>query len=366
MEIKNWDLCTVIIIFAVIFGATMLLKIGTINKKYKIFILISYILVSLVAGLQTSNSDVNTYEHLYNYEYSQGYNLLQLEYIFRTINKFVYDFIGEFQYVYIIISFITNLFAYKNVLYYSNKCAVKPHYVLFIYLCLYYLVSFGMIRQIAAANIVIYSYRYLLENRKKEFFLCTIFALGFHTTAMLNFAIYFFVGNDIKSKSIKNFLRILIVIFVYIFFINYNRFNEFFSLITGRDYGQSYYKPEELGLGVLAARIPILFFLYINRKTLVKASKEIKLATLMILFEICISFVYYWMPMLGGRIQYYVMFGYALIIPYCILKVRIYGRGIYIWKSTIYLAGIAYVIHQLLNTSWITEFLMPIKFYSFF
>lgn len=343
----------------------------TVVAKYKfrffekICIFISFMLIVLVAGLQMSNSDYEAYKYLYTYEYSHGFNLFQVEFLFRAINKIVYDYLHEFQFVVLITTTITNLFMFNNIIYYSLHSKVKPKYVLFLYLCMYFLVSFGMLRQICAASIVIYSIRYIYTKKYIKWLICTFLALSIHATAFINFIFLLFAAINIKSKTIKNIYRFIVVIIFYLFAIFSNKILITIGGELGRSGYSNYYAVESLGLGNIVYRLPILAFLFVFRKVIEKSPPYVKLFAVFTLLEALVCFTYYFIPMLGGRLQYYILFGYAILIPYCMDNITRRNYQLPISNFFIYGFGLYYLFNQLLTTEWITKFLMPIKFFKF-
>lgn len=386
MPISTWDGYTLFIIIGTIIISTFFMGLATkriyglqrdniiiddefkynFNIFEKICLLISFGTVVLVVGLQMSNSDYQSYKELYQYTYSKSYNLFQLEGLFRAINKFVYDYLHEFQYVILIISFITNIFMFSNIIYYSVRSKVNPQYAIFIYLCMYLLVSFGMLRQICAASIVIFSFRHIQRKQYIKYAFFTILALGFHATGIISLFLFLFSAVDIKSKDLKLLYRIGIVVAFYITVIFSNQILSLLGTILGRTDYSDYHAVEAIGLGNLIYRLPILIFLCLFGSIIKKSPQYVKMFSGLILLEILVCFTYYFMPMLGGRLQYYILFGYAIVIPYC-LKVIGKGKDIspVIASFLIYGYGFYYLFNQLLTTEWITKYLMPIQFFIF-
>ena len=69
--------------------------------------------------------------------------------------------------------------------------------------------------------------------------------------------------------------------------------------------------------------------------------------------------------MLGGRLQYFILFGYAIVVPYCIKEMNKKSTSKFTTGLIVYGYGLYYIINQLLTTGWITKYLMPIKFFGF-
>ncbi len=389
-----WDGGTIVVIFSTVILATLLMGIAmrrefaqrvaagigeTEGFRYhlrwyeNLCLFLSLSIVILVAGLQMSNSDYPVYKDLYRYEYSKNFNLLQPEFIFRTINKVVYDGLHEFQWILLIVSFITNVFMYNNIIYYSLKSKVPPEQTLFLYLSIYYLVSFGMLRQICAVSIILYSYRYAANKQYIRYLFFTLLAFGFHATAIVSIAIMLFCAIDIRSKKWEVVYRASVVAVFYLVAIFSKNILSLLGELLGRPNYIDYFTGERIGLGLLAYRVPILAFLFLFRQEIAKAPKYVKMFTHLLLFETLISFTYYLVPMLGGRFPYFTLLGYAIVIPYCLNSIS-KTRAVSLETRAaspiaaclcIYGYGVYYLLNLLRTTAWITEYLMPIHFFGF-
>lgn len=385
MPISEWDGYTLFVIISTIIVSTtfmglatkriyresLIIDVETSDQKCRLkgiellFLVLSFATVVSVVGLQMSNSDYGVYAYLYKYEYSLSYDLLNVEGIFRAINKFVYDYLHEFQFVIIITSFITNCFMFNNVMYYSLRSKVNPKYALFIYLSMYMLVSFGMLRQICAVSIVIYSFRHFQKKQYLKYAFFTLLALGFHVTAIISIPLLVFAAINVGSKNIKLLYRIIIVIAFYFVSIFSNEILSAIGVLLGRTEYSDYFAVESIGLGNLVYRIPILVFLCIFRKTIKNSPIYVRIFSGLVLVEVLLCFTYYLIPMLGGRLQYFILFGYAIVVPYCINEMNKKSASKFTTGLIVYGYGLYYIINQLLTTGWITKYLMPIKFFRF-
>lgn len=385
MPISEWDGYTLFVILSTIIISTFLMGCAT-KRVYReqicveaetydeplkfsaierLFLFLSFVAVVSVAGLQMSNSDYDTYSYLYKYEYHLSYDLLRPEGLFKAINKFVYDYLYEFQFVILITSFITNYFMFNNLIYFSLRSKVNPKYALFIYLSMYMLVSFGMLRQICAVSIVVYSLRYIQKKQYLKYVFFTLLALGFHATAIVSIPLLIFSAMNTKSKDVKLLYRIIIVVLFYFVAIFSNQLLSVIGELLGRTNYSDYFAVEPIGLGNLVYRVPVLVFLFIFRTTIKNSPLYVRMFSGLVLFEVLLCFTYYFIPMLGGRLQYYILFGYAIVIPYCASKITKENGSLFLTGLIAYGYGLFYIFNQLLTTEWITKYLMPIKFFEF-
>lgn len=386
MPISTWDGYTVFLIMFVIFIVTFLFGLATkrvyllqlkaheedfyrkISFSYteKVFMFLAFVVVVLFVGLQMSNSDYKVYKYLFEHEYSASYKLLQFEGLFRAINKFVYDVFHEYQFVAIILAIITNLFMFNNVIYYAIQSMIKPKYAMFLYLSMYLLVSLGMQRQICAAAIVLFSFRFIERKKYLKYFLLTVLAMWFHSTAIISVLFFCFLIVNDKTRQLKLFYKALIIIAFYIVIIFSNQILTIIGTIIGRYNYAEYYSIESIGIGNLVYRLPVLIFLIFFRNTIKEAPRSIRMFASLVFLEVLACFSYYFVPMLGGRLQYYILFGYTIIIPYCFKQISNSRNSLLLYRVIIYVYGLFYLFYQLLTTEWITKYLMPIQFYHLF
>lgn len=385
MPISTWDGCTFVIVLLTIVIPTILCGVATkrlyeikVNSHFetedcrlkfipyeKLLLFLAFAIVVCVVGFQMSNSDYSVYESLYQYEYSKSYRLFGVEGLFRAINKFVFDYFHEYQFVPIFVSIITNFFMFHNVIFYSLNSNVRAQYVMFLYLVLYLLLSFGMQRQICAASIVIYSYKYLEKKQFIKYFLLTFLALEFHSTAVISFLLCFYIIVSNKANNMRLLYRTLVVVFFYVAVIFSNQIISLIGSLISRSNFTEYYAPESIGLGNIVIRIPRILFLLYFKKLINSSSKYVRLFADLLWLEVIVCFSYYFVPMLGGRFQCYTLFGNAIVIPCCLKSIGNTQESKIVSRILIYGYGFFYLIYQLLSTSWITEYLMPIRFFHF-
>ena len=230
---------------------------------------------------------------------------------------------------------------------------------------MYMLVSFGMLRQICAVSISIYSFRYFQNKQYLKYAFFTLLALEFHVTSIISIPLLVFAALNVRSKDIKLLYRIIIVIAFYFVSIFSNEILSAIGVLLGRTGYSDYYAVESIGLGNLVYRIPALIFLFVFRKTIKNSPIYVRVFSGLVLFEVLLCFTYYFIPMLGGRLQYFTLFGYAIVAPYCINELNKKSASKFTTGLIVYGYGLYYLINQLLTTGWITKYLMPIKFFGF-
>ncbi|NME82450.1 EpsG family protein [Clostridium sp. SM-530-WT-3G] len=327
------DCNSTIIYLAIITLSTLMVMIPSLmsqlGKKYRnssykknnmciyFFYILSFIIAWLPSALRYGiGTDYNMYKYGYEYLYNinkSHYVLMPSELGYRLILEIVYNLLGgDSQWIFAITSFITLSIIYYVILK-IKIVEINKSLALFMFLTMYYLSSYNIMRQYMAMSFVFIGYYYMLvkENMKK-YILCIGLACLFHITAVIMIPVYFIV-NKISSK--KN--KIIICVFLLSLFIGYDFI---LGLIIKIDNFARYniYASNPLNSKsmwkIIAMRLPMLIIIYRKKYELCKSNKiNNKLITLAI-FEVLLSLFSnknVWLY----RLSYYFIFSYILLLP---------------------------------------------------
>ena len=135
---------------------------------------------------------------------------------------------------------------------------------------LLFALSFNIIRNTIAISIMLFAFTQLAEGKRKKYILLNLLALGFHYTAVIGIIIYFFV---IDSK-LQLLYRFLIVLFLLVFFVYGNEMLNMLFLGMESRYSTMGTNSVEFGVGNIAKRIPLLFFVWWFKKDLIKENSH--------------------------------------------------------------------------------------------
>lgn len=201
----------------IIIGALFFAYIAQKNKKkenetkilsYYISITISFFILFLFLGIR--------YNVGFDYSYTyvpQYYNIIRgnnthFEFLFVCLNKFVYFFFDNVDWVFIISAFITVFIVYNVI------CKRVNNIVLGIFLYIgtrMYLYSFTQVRQYIAIAIFLYASKYIVEKKMYRYFFWIIIASLIHKTAILYIPVYFV--RNIKLSRRKYMIVAVIAVF---------------------------------------------------------------------------------------------------------------------------------------------------------
>src|SRR5690625_4687138 len=181
------------------------------------------------------------------------------EFLYSIISKTV-GFLGlDFQFVLFINAFITTIFIYLALRNHKNVLSIGLG--MFLYMLLYYQMSYNIVRQVTALAILLYSLQYISKRNFKLFTLFIILAMGFHTTAIIFYPLYFL--NWLYGSSKHKILKILSFSLLIVVIINLSSF--LFPIVSQFEvfsyYANSYLKQSEefnLSMGVFLRTLPFI------------------------------------------------------------------------------------------------------------
>ena len=170
------------------------------------FAVIAILVPCILAGMRadTIGTDVKVYvEPLYNAakQSTSFFSYMNQRWFYIWRYKYVYDFeIGFILLVYLIEKIGGSI---GLVLFFIHILVLSPIYLglkrinkrypiwlgMLVFYMLFYNTSLNMMRQWIAMSILFYGLCYLLEHKKKKYFIVVIAACLFHTSALVGFAI---------------------------------------------------------------------------------------------------------------------------------------------------------------------------------
>lgn len=191
------------------------------NNLKRIDFIILFFIFTIISGFRYNvGKDFATYEQMYNNPYNIS-NLF-LEPIWRLISSSLHLLGFSSVYWFLFTSLLINFFFIKGV----EKKSKDFYLSMAFYMSVpqMFCETFNAVRQFVAVSIVFYFFYLFLEKKKLKFFLVTIIASVFHTSALFIFPIFL-----ISKIKIPNSILLFIVCFS---FIMRNHFGKFIALIV--------------------------------------------------------------------------------------------------------------------------------------
>lgn len=206
---------------------------------------------AIIAGLRdfSVGIDVNLYVKpvfdyasnvAFPYELFKISSISDIEPGFRIFAYIISRFTNNAHWFLFAISFLIGSCVYYSLLVLRQKCSIMIGQV--IYLLMFYHESYNLVRQYIAVSITLVAITFLIRKKIKLYFIFTVLAISFHTTAVLGlvcFLIYKYIGEknieneivigrwnirtpklrtDNRNNRIRIILLCLILLFIVVFF----------------------------------------------------------------------------------------------------------------------------------------------------
>lgn len=369
-----------LIYFCSIFLATLFAyysdKYAKLDKKMnyrvnKFFWALSFLMLFIPLAFRGYGVDHQNYLNVYNRIKSSGANFYtdytgMPEPLYALLNYIVVNTIDNFQYVYIISSFISLFFLYLNFSRYVKK--VDLVMLIWSFGFTFYFFMFGLVRISIAVGISTYAYKFLESKQFKKYLICCVLASLFHYSAIIMIPIYFLVNIIKKNEEGISLLKYGLIVCLFIPLI-FMLIRILFPIIFGRFYWfqryNIYFNAEINWRAVnnVAFVLPLLIIIIFWKKhiayNIINSTLYIKLFFIMIGFIIgSISFPIH-------RITYYLYpaccYLYASVSKLSFKQVQRKGSVI-LYSSCMIIFGLLWIIVSIFNNILWEPFLVPYYF----
>lgn len=347
----NWDYTTLYLYFSILFASLILgffaqkakpilyrdrktsesCRVG-ISKEYYYFL---FILLLIISGFRTIGTDYPAYKEIFTYsttKYADDF----IEPLFLFVNKIIYLSGFQFEGAIFIFSFITIYLVFRTVRQYEHEIAFPL--ALMAYVALYYLPGFNMMRMYLASSITLYSYRFLLDSKLKQFSILLI------TAILIHFSSIFFL---LPSLGLLIYNRNKRFFWVAFFFCGVAAFKiaAMFSDLSLIDrwahYGMENEAEKSYGLLHWIINVPlIILFLYAKKKT-----PHNKYLPTLIVFTVCellVGLLSYKISILGRSLVYYNVL-FIIVVPIVVKALSVRHTR---WNKIIIITYILYLFYR--------------------
>ncbi len=266
---------TYVFYFTTVFISTMFAGLAQnrayVDKKGKkvpkrIYWFISMAILIFVMGFRANSVGVDDLNYLRGYNIANSVDIFQYykEHVtepgFYLLYKLVYYVFNDFQWLIILTSTFTIFCFYKAFEYEIENISLPL--AVFIFSTTQYFYYFGIIRLGLAVAIIVFAYRYILENKKKRYILMVLLATLFHYSALFALVLLFIKKdkyNKFKRNTVVKLVLIIPVAFYYVRLFIY-------PFITASKYQKYIASSQIISLGFITS-IPlfILFLFHYNK-----------------------------------------------------------------------------------------------------
>jgi hypothetical protein len=262
--------------------ATLFMRIAEKDGKYrKLWILIAYLIVTLPeafryeVGLDYSGY-VRAYTHIIQSgSWNDSVAWLTIEPTFRVLCFISHGLINSPQIIFITYAVLTNLFIFLGIYSYRRETSMSS--MLFMYTCVYYLVSMNIGRQMVAVPIVFFASKFIIERSFIKYAFFVLLATMFHYSAVVSIAFYFFGSKNIAIKRIMRAITVILPIFVIFLMRPLIHFVLDFDFLSRyKQYGDIVVNEMTIGLGFFGLLIMVLIFIFHYRSGKLRCSKDVQ------------------------------------------------------------------------------------------
>lgn len=264
-----------------------------------------------------------------SYGTEQGYIWLNWLIAHFTRNRYI------FILLYTLLMYGITFFNFK-------KYTKSYNFALILFMALVFYFSFTYLRQMMAATIAAFSYRYIINKNFWKYCAVMLLAFSFHNSAIIFFPIYFIAHRKIPSSAIIMLMAICFIVGISGLTIGlYDTYGEMSDRATHANYNA-------VGSTRFAYILEAFFFLYY----LLKAHKYIPNdKQSIVLYNIALSFCAVLLLFIrsenGGRLSWY--FVYGLIFSLTQIATSRFGKRI---KMDIVLGMVSFVLFLRLTMQW--------------
>ncbi|WP_074618532.1 EpsG family protein [Eubacterium maltosivorans] len=206
------------LVLSLFWGWIFLVK-GSLKKKKIIYLTIVFLQMFFIAGFRSINVGYDTEQYV-NYFYilsntdfsqlSQQASTLYIESGYAVINKIISLFTSDYQWLLIIISFVT-LLGYTIFIY---RCSDNVYLSVFLFITLgFFYFTMRVMRQALAIMLICNAIYYLYKNKKIPFVILVLLASTIHSSAII-FLLLLLIPKLNSLEKLEKFLVIITVIFV--------------------------------------------------------------------------------------------------------------------------------------------------------
>lgn len=323
------------------------------------FAVLTIFLPSIFAGLRYGiGTDFFSYRESF-YRITIFNENINTEYLYLLINKVIGYLNLDFNCVLFICSFVTTLFIYLTLRDY--KSVLNVGLGIFIYMLLYYQVSFNAIRQIMALSVLLFSVRYIFRRKFFHFLVMVIIAMGFHKTAFIYIPLYFlywlYGSNKYRVLKLLSYTSLVIIMM--------NFSSILYPILSKYDafsyYAESYLKSNidfNLGIGIFFRTLPFVIPCLLLWRYFKKDNRFILLFNIFIIGSISLLTAY-GAENFTERISYYFLSTLIIIIPYIYrisFQIKKHYLGIIVLLSIIMLWWWDFIYlgrHETIPYTWI-------------
>lgn len=235
---------------------------------------------------------------------------IQLEYGYYLLNIIAANIYNNPATIFFFSSLITMTFVTLGLLAYKSQISVPLGF--FVFMFLYYLLSYNAVRQMVAVSIVFYAIQFIYKKQYLLYALLVLLAVLFHVTAVIGFAFIFIsiqgkITGKIKRITLIACMIVAVSLFptIFNFLVTTRLFSHFNLYVMNFDNSK---------IGVLKYAIPNLFLIIVFYKRLSSYDKKYQLFVLIGIMTVPLDILGYY-NVWFSRLGYYTSITEIVFLP---------------------------------------------------
>lgn len=194
------------------------------NIKGKFYAFLTILIPSIIAGIRYYvGTDYPFYANSIFLQICDTNSIVDAHYIFEVewgysiLNFIISRFTNNPHVIFFIVSFITTGCVFGAI--YKYKKYLSISYAMFVYMILYYQLSFNLVRQCLALSIVLLAYAYIFENKYMKGIILIGIATFFHYSAIIALVVIpIKKAFESKYRIVYLTITLLLVTLLFIFY----------------------------------------------------------------------------------------------------------------------------------------------------
>lgn len=189
---------SILLLFVTATGFVLDRTIKNNSKQKNILFAITFFFLFIVSAIRynVGRDYMDTYVFTYNLVKADAINI-RADIGFFLLNKIVIFFNGSYQWIFVITSFIINIFICKAI----SRQSENKMLSLFIYICgSFYFFSMNGVRQSIAIALFYYSLSLIKKRKLLKYMIINLIGSSFHASALLFLPLYFILDKEFKKN----------------------------------------------------------------------------------------------------------------------------------------------------------------------
>ncbi len=252
----------------------------------------------------------------------------ELNPIFFSLSVLIKSIGGGIQTLFVVMQFLTSFFLWKSI---KKDTEYRLLALLIYFSLLYFHLDMNLMKQAVSTSIFFYSLRYIIDKNLVKYTLFIILATGFHWSAILFFPLYFVIHRNYSTILLSSLVAFFILFNLLqistgdlVYKLSLIIFGESSSITNKALFytTSSVFSVKRIfNIGFIANNLIVIATLFFREK-LNEKIKNFNIFLNLIILQLFFYLVMYEFIELSGRLRFYTLISYIIILPYFIQIIK--------------------------------------------